>query len=55
MKVINLMSCYLMRLDAVDVAGEVNVDVELVNVLVLVLLGSWFFVALGRLLLLFFL
>ncbi len=44
-----------MGLDALDVAGEVKVEVELVNVLVFVLRGPWFFVALDRLLLLFFL
>ncbi len=44
-----------MSLDALDVAGEVKVKVELVNVLVFVLLASRFSVALDRLLLLFFL
>lgn len=39
--------CYLMGLDALDVAGEVKVEVELVNVLVFVLLGPCFFVALN--------
>lgn len=46
---------YLMGLDSLDVAGEVKVEVELVNVLVFVLLGPCFFGALGRLLLFFFL
>lgn len=36
---------YLMGLDALDVAGEVKVEVELVNVLNFVLLGACFFVA----------
>lgn len=47
--------CYLMGLDALDVAGEVKVEVELVNVLVFVLLVPCFFVALDGLLCLFFL
>lgn len=46
---------YLMGLDALDVAGEVKVELELVNVLHFVLLGAWFFVALDRLLRLLFL
>ena len=49
---------YLMRLDALDVAGEVKVKVEFVKVLAFVLvlpmLSSWFFVTLGGLLLFFF-
>lgn len=39
-----------MGLDALDVAGKVKVKVELVNVLVFVLLGPCFFVALDGLL-----
>lgn len=46
---------YLMGLDALDVAGEVKVELELVNVLNFVLLGACFFVALDRLLWLLFL
>lgn len=42
-----------MWLDALDVACEVKVEVELVNVLVFVLLAPCFFGALDRLLLLF--
>lgn len=44
-----------MGLDALDVAGKVKVKVELVNILVFVMLGPCFFVALGRLFWLFFL
>ncbi len=44
-----------MGLDALDVAREVKVKVELVEVLVFVLLGPWFSVAFNRFLLLFFL
>ena len=39
--------CYLMGLDGLDVAGEVKVEVKLVNILVFVLLGTSFFVALN--------
>lgn len=44
-----------MGLDALDVAVKVKVELELVHVLVFVLVGPWFFLALDRLLLLFFL
>ena len=44
-----------MGLDALDVAGEVKVEVKLVNVFVFVLLCPWLFLALDRLVLLFFL
>ena len=43
---------YLMGLDALYVAGEVKVKVELVKVLVFVLLGPRFLLALDSLLLL---
>lgn len=46
-------SDYLMWLDALDVAGKVKVEVELVNVVVFGLLGPWFLLTLVRLLLLF--
>ena len=46
-------SDYLMGLDALDVAGKVKVEVELVNVVVFGLLGPWFLLTLVRLLLLF--
>lgn len=42
---------YLMWLNAMDVAREVEVKPELVNILVFVLLSSWFLVASHRLLL----
>lgn len=50
-----MLPCYLMGLDALDVTGEVKVEVELVDVLVFVFRGPWFFVTLDRLLLLSFL
>jgi len=43
-----------MGLDAVDVGGEVDVEVELVNVLGFVLLRSWFLESVDRFLLFFF-
>lgn len=48
-------SDYLMGLDALDVAGKIKVEVELVNILIFVLLGPWFLLVFNRLPLLFFL
>lgn len=46
---------YLMGLDALDTAGEVKVEIKLVNVHGFVLVSSRFFLALDSVLLLFFL
>lgn len=55
MSTLTVLADYLVGLDALDIAGEVKVEVELVNIFGFVLMAPWSRVALLQLLLLIFL